>query len=186
MNASKSARTRRHAPGSAPGSALRFSVSDLVHRPGAMRRVERSGAVPGLTAAGVSVPADEPIDLDLRFEGVAEGIVVSGFVSGRWAAECRRCLEPVSGPFALEVHELFEPQPMESETYVLEGDEIDLEQLTRDVVVLNLPSAPLCSDECLGLCPTCGADRNADACDCPEAPADPRWSALDELRFQDR
>lgn len=167
----------------APLAALRIAVSDVARRPGLMRRVEQPAVVPGLAAAGVGVPEGEPVDLDLRLEGVPGGVVVSGFVSGRWTAECSRCLEPVSGPLAAEVHELFETEPVESETYPLEGEEIDLEPLVRDAVLPGLPAPPLCADECLGLCPTCGADRNREQCRCPEPAAGARWAELDKLRF---
>ena len=63
-------------------------------------------------------------------------------------------------------------------------DEIDLEPLARETVVLELPQAPLCREDCLGLCPDCGVDRNEGTCSC-EPPRDPRWSVLDELRTTD-
>jgi uncharacterized protein len=58
---------------------------------------------------------------------------------------------------------------------------LDLESLARDAVMLELPLAPLCSEDCLGLCPQCGANRNETSCTCVIA-GDPRWSALDALR----
>lgn len=170
----------------APSSELCFGVTHVAHRPGVMRRIERDVAVPGLDAGNVGVPEAEAVGLDLRLEGVAKGVVVEGFITGRWTADCSRCLEPVSGPFAVEVHELFEPEPVESETYLLEGEEIDLEPLVRDAVVLSLPSAPLCAEDCLGLCPVCGIDRNTGTCDCVQPAGDPRWAGLDQLRFDDR
>jgi uncharacterized protein len=48
-------------------------------------------------------------------------------------------------------------------------------------VLLDLPLAPLCSEECLGLCPRCGQNWNLSSCACPPE-GDPRWSALDALR----
>lgn len=182
---------RGESPDSSPSSAssdvladLRIDVTSVARQSGASRQVERHTIVPGLAteAAGVG---DDPVDLDLRLEGVAEGVVVSGSVSGAWHAQCSRCLEEIEGPFDLAVHELYESDPVESETYLLEDDEIDLMPLVRDAVVLTLPHAPLCSDDCRGLCPTCGIDRNHRECDCTEIRSDPRWDVLDELRFDD-
>jgi uncharacterized protein len=78
------------------------------------------------------------------------------------------------------VRELYTRGGDGDETYRLDGDEVDLEPLVHDAVLLELPQAPLCRPDCLGLCPTCGANRNLDPCTCA-APRDPRWAALDAL-----
>ena len=93
------------------------------------------------------------------------------------------------------LREVFEEDPIEDETYPLRHDEIDLEQPIRDLVVPELPPAPLCDENCLGLCPTCGANRNpVSPGDTPEPPApcecgsearDPRWDALRALVITD-
>jgi uncharacterized protein len=72
----------------------------------------------------------------------------------------------------------------DEETYPLLGDHLDLEPLARDAVLLALPLAPLCREDCAGLCPTCGAERAGGACGCDPAPVDPRWAALDVLRAE--
>ena len=70
----------------------------------------------------------------------------------------------------------------DEETYPLKGEMLDLQPLVRDALLLELPLAPLCSEDCQGLCPTCGADLNDGPCSCDHAPADPRWAALDLLK----
>ena len=62
------------------------------------------------------------------------------------------------------------------------GDIVDLEPLVREQFVLAVPFAPLCREDCLGLCPQCGADRNVAPCSC-EAPIDPRFAALQGLKL---
>ena len=62
---------------------------------------------------------------------------------------------------------------------------IDLEAPVREVLMLELPLAPLCAPDCLGICPTCGVDRNERSCECPPPAADPRWAALDALRGEE-
>ena len=63
------------------------------------------------------------------------------------------------------------------------GEEIDLELPVRDALLLDLPTAPLCREDCAGLCPACGADQNETSCDCDLSIPDPRWDALRELTF---
>ena len=68
------------------------------------------------------------------------------------------------------------------DVYPYTGDVIDLEPLVREQFVLAVPYAPLCKDDCLGLCPQCGVDRNLTACEC-EKPIDPRFAALQGLKL---
>jgi uncharacterized protein len=64
--------------------------------------------------------------------------------------------------------------------YPLSADWLDLEPLAHDACILELPLAPLCRNDCLGLCPECGVNRNNETCTCT-ARTDPRWAALDSL-----
>jgi uncharacterized protein len=82
------------------------------------------------------------------------------------------------------VHEFFEREPLDGETYPLDGDEIDLEPMVRDALAPTIPSVPLCDDACLGLCPACGADRNVATCACRQETTDPRWATLAEITFE--
>ena len=54
--------------------------------------------------------------------------------------------------------------------------------MVRELVLMELPPAPLCREDCAGICPTCGADRNQATCDCEQDLGDPRWAGLDALR----
>ena len=126
-----------------------------------------------------------PLVVDVMLEQVPDGIVVHGTVAGEYESECSRCLVPVRDTFSVPVRELFEKAPIDGETYQLEGDEVDLELPVRDAVLLDLPLAPLCRDDCAGLCPVCGADHNTTGCQCDLNPPDPRWDALSALTFDD-
>jgi uncharacterized protein len=65
---------------------------------------------------------------------------------------------------------------------VVEGEHLDTEPLIVEQVLLEVPMKPLCSADCRGLCPRCGADRNLDPDCCQEPAADERWEALGALR----
>lgn len=107
---------------------------------------------------------------------------------------CNRCLKPIVEPVKsdVELMILVEPGPeaggehalheqdlgvLYLEDELLETDPILIEQLQ-----LNIPMKPLCREDCQGLCPVCGADRNAGACSCEESSPDPRWAALAALK----
>ena len=107
---------------------------------------------------------------------------------------CNRCLKPIvehaqsdvelmilvePGPEAAGEHALHEQDLgiLYLQDELLETDPILIEQLQ-----LNIPMKPLCREDCQGLCPVCGVDRNAGACSCEESTADPRWAALAALK----
>lgn len=162
-------------------SPLRVPVTDRLRRVGGQRHVELHVPAGPLGAGAATVGSETPVDVDVVLERLAEGIVVRGTIEAPWTAECSRCLNPARGTVRVAVDDLFEREPVPGETYPLEPEAIDLEPLVRDAVVLELPSAPLCRDDCAGLCPACGADRNEVDCDCTFDDADPRWAALRSL-----
>jgi uncharacterized protein len=162
-------------------SPLRVPVTDLLRRVGAHRSVQVHAPAGTLGAGAATVAEDAPVDVDVVLERIPEGIVVRGTIEAPWTAECSRCLKPAQGTIRVAVDELFEPEPVPGETYPLEPEAIDLEPLVRDAIVLELPTAPLCRDDCAGLCPSCGADHNEVDCDCTFDDIDPRWAALRSL-----
>jgi uncharacterized protein len=68
------------------------------------------------------------------------------------------------------------------DTFAFDGEKIDLEPVFREQFVLAVPFAPLCREDCKGLCPQCGIDRNSGTCSC-EKPIDPRLAALKGLKL---
>src|SRR5215212_228399 len=160
------------------------NVADLVNRPGARRRERVEGRLPGpVIVVDSTLRSEIPVVVDVLLEWVSDGLLATGTVEGAWEGPCRRCLKPVEGMLKAEVQELVEANHREGETYRLGHDFVDLEPLAREALVLDLPLAPLCREDCRGLCPTCGADLNLGDCDCPPADVDPRWAALDVLRL---
>jgi uncharacterized protein len=164
---------------------LRMNVSDLLRHPGSARDVHLEVPIAGFENRSARLDEHVPLVLDLHLVGLSQGVVASGRVRGRWSADCSRCLNPIQRDFDLRLREVFEDDPVEEETYPLVDEHIDLEQPLRDLVVPDLPIVPLCDPECLGLCPSCGADRNEGPCGCETARADPRWEALRNLDLFD-
>ena len=162
---------------------LAVNVADLLRRPGARRHEDLQARVEGVSVVGTWVEADDGVHVEANLESVSEGILVSGTVSAPWHGECRRCLAPLSGAASVEVRELYERHAREGETYPLRHEQVDLEPLAREALLLELPLAPLCRADCLGICPTCGADLNEGPCGCAPTARDPRWAALDDLRL---
>jgi uncharacterized protein len=177
----------------APADPFVVHVARMRRSPGLAVHEVRRGTVElagPLDIAGIDpgrsvVPIDAEAEADVMLTPYNGGIDVVGTVSAPWVGVCRRCTTPVSGQLVLAVRERYADATVvevaEDELYPIADDTIDLGPLVRDAIVLDLPMAPLCTEDCAGLCPQCGADRNEGPCGCV-APKDPRWANLDVLR----
>ncbi|MEV4892261.1 YceD family protein [Nonomuraea sp. NPDC055795] len=167
-----------------PRSPWVISTHDLGKRPGSM--LERRLSLPAPADLGVDmigVPKDAEVELDLRFEAVMEGVLVSGTARAPLAGECARCLDPISSGIEVALQELFfySDEDASEEDSLLDGELLDLEPTFRDAAVLALPLSPMCGDDCQGLCVECGA-RLADAGpDHRHEKIDARWASLQGL-----
>ena len=144
-------------------------------------------------------PVDERVSLNgpatvsgkVRLAG--NEVFVNGHVEARAKVECDRCLQPVETPvdadFALEyitgseyessgVAELTEAEMSVS---VFDGQGIDVDEIVKEQVLLAVPTRMLCSDDCKGICPECGTNKNTGDCNCTTNDTDPRWAALKDL-----
>jgi len=128
---------------------------------------------------------------------------VNGRLASPLEVECGRCLERYPFPVDARLDLFFlkhrPQQPEEQEEDVrlddrdvvvgyYEGDVLDLGDVVREQLVLSLPLKRLCREDCRGLCPVCGSNRNRQACSCsvPEEPVDPRLEGLRRLLDPDR
>jgi uncharacterized protein len=164
----------------------------LGRRPGSMR--EQTLTVPAPADLGVEmvgVPEGADVELDIRFEAVMEGVLITGTVRAPLTGECGRCLEPIISTFEGDFQELFVYPDTRSggeageDERLLEDDLIDFEPVLRDAVVLTLPLSPLCRDDCPGLCAECGARLADVGPDHRHDAVDPRWAALQALSEQE-
>ena len=118
---------------------------------------------------------------------------IQGKFSVEMESECDRCLgrarfhlepnfdlfyRPVS---AIERDEEVEIDEGEAEIGFYRGGGMELEDILREQILLLLPMQRVCKDDCRGICPVCGLNRNESGCDCTVTPADDRWGALRNL-----
>ncbi len=119
-------------------------------------------------------------------------IRVRGHLSVRMEADCDRCLETAGFPVETDFDLVYRPMSRtladevilaedESEVGFYQGGGLELMDLLREQVVLALPMQRVCCEDCKGICPVCGQNRNLAACDCHPHPADDRWAVLREL-----
>jgi uncharacterized protein len=136
-------------------------------------------------------------ELDLYAEG--NHVFATGSFKGDLTVACSRCVEPVKLVIDEKLLVTFMPtaeMPVDDpdaeegaevpagdlDLFPYEGELIDLEPLFREQFVLAVPYAPLCKEDCKGLCPQCGTDLNTGTCAC-EKPIDPRLAGLKGLKL---
>lgn len=162
---------------------LNINIASIRGNTGATQDLHVSAQLEDLVTSAASVSAQDSIN----FDGVAQAsegkvIVVRGHMRAPWSGQCRRCLMAAKGSLDVDVKEIFEASPTEGETYAISGDYIDLQSMLRETIMVNLPLAPLCNQDCAGLCSICGANKNENDCNCSRNEIDPRWSGLDALK----
>ena len=157
--------------------------------------------VPGERLGRSELLALSPVRFSGRLRRAEPGFVLDGRLEFDGTVACARCLKPVpfrrsgavSWVFA-PAHERHQPAPGSEEELELSSKDLDIvfyddftvpfDPLIEEQVLLEIPMRALCREDCLGLCPMCGTDRNITPCDCAP-PTDDRWSALKALKPKD-
>jgi uncharacterized protein len=172
-------------------SPLVLDVRELGRRAGAMMRFDRQAPAPAeLANPMIGIPVGSDLALDLMAESVVEGVLVSGDITVTAQGSCSRCLEPLAISLEVDIQELFRYADQDDEIDeddeipTFEQDSIDLEPTLRDAVVLALPLAPVCGEDCLGLCSQCGLELKNDP-NHQHDQTDPRWAALGKMFTDD-
>jgi uncharacterized protein len=163
---------------------LKFKINDIGPKGVDCARRLGAGELRNLLGpGGIELMGDDPAaEVVLHLDRTGENVLVRGGITGVISVACSRCL----GPAAVRVEEpdlavTFLPQSLAGEeseeereltvedldTFAHDGLEIDLEPLVREAFVLAVPIAPLCAEQCQGLCGECGADLNRESCQCP-------------------
>src|SRR5580658_5089756 len=191
-----------------PRGALVFDLRALGRQAGSARTQQLTAPAPAdMRLELVSVPEGADVELDLRFEAVTEGVLVTGTATAPVTGECARCLAPLTDTVTASFRELYlyaDQRPRGSrdkadrrdrrdryewqddsseqddeELCHLDGDLLDLEPVLRDAVVLALPMSPLCQEDCPGLCVECGTPlADAGPDHRHDNAPDPRWAGL--------
>jgi len=111
------------------------------------------------------------IDITLTKDGESS-VIVEGSIDGKILINCGRCIEEYSHPVKSVFATIFKDKneitddDKESDINEFSNHSLDLYEYIRDTLILEMPVKPLCTEECKGLCPECGKNRNKEKCDC--------------------
>lgn len=170
------------------------NVAELKREEGAHQQVDLQVALEPIELGGSQVRFDQPFTGEAEIWNLGDRLLVRGELEGEAHLVCSRCLTEYQSPLDVEFEEEFVEgtdlaavlKDDEAETgrqvNLYQGDQINLTETLRDNVLVELPMKPLCSPDCKGLCPTCGANLNHGPCSCTEdVTVDPRFAKLQEL-----
>jgi uncharacterized protein len=138
------------------------------------------------------VPTPSPVRGTLQVSKNNREIIAAGKVTAELDLQCSRCLRDFKKTLDIPVDVVYHPiEDIDEERHELKddemdmgfyrGEEIDLQELVREQVLLNMQMKPLCAETCKGICPNCGADLNAGPCGCDTRKIDPRLEVLKKL-----
>jgi uncharacterized protein len=166
---------------------VQFNVATLLQEPvGSTREMELEGEV--------AVPEQDYKSHArgrVRLMRTQRGILLRAQLEVEPTLDCARCLDPFVLPLKLTIDEEFVPlhDPMSGEAVEADPEDfridaknhLDLSEAVRQYEQAALPIQPICRDDCAGLCPVCGQNRNVRPCDCIQPEAEPAWSNLSSL-----
>lgn len=122
------------------------------------------------------------------FDGTA--FLVEGTVKTAFHSVCGRCAESFVEPFSCGFSERFVRDAVRSEddeeSYSYVGDRLKLDDAVMDNLFLSIPLISVCREDCKGLCPVCGVNRNKETCTCDTAVARRPFAELEALRNENK
>ncbi|MBI4276934.1 MAG: DUF177 domain-containing protein [Armatimonadetes bacterium] len=171
---------------------MKVVVDELLPASGTARTLPFDERVESQTE-DVAFPA--PVTGQVTLTHLGETLDLRGTVTTTVTLVCGKCLRPFEHSLAASITEQFWMAPPErpvgqevaltEEDFVFplgEGKTLDLTEVVRQHLLLELPMVPQCSEDCRGLCPRCGANLNTGPCGCAGREIDPRLAALQRLR----
>lgn len=157
--------------------SLVVDVTDLVGYPGKVREVTGSRNVSLRVGESTIVG---PMYIEGKFVGTTDGVQADYIASAEGNLQCVRCLTEWEEGLQISGSQHFSMVPDE-DGYAIEGTSIDIFAPAKDELALGIPSAPLCKENCRGLCPNCGSDLNSGLCDGHGEDSDSPFAVLKDL-----
>ncbi|MDU6296939.1 DUF177 domain-containing protein [Clostridium celatum] len=160
-----------------------INFSDLLSKRNRKKQISLSFKLEPLEFEGEEIRAIE----DVKVEGVATSnedvIVVNASIKTKLQLTCSRCLDTFIYPIDIDIEERFtnDIDLQQDGTMFVEGDSLDITEIIENCIISTLPIKRLCKDDCKGLCPECGVNKNVENCSCLDYDVDIRLAKLREL-----
>ncbi|MDT8901234.1 YceD family protein [Anaeroselena agilis] len=163
---------------------MKINIAQLRQAIGASQSFSFHGTVEELTGEAGELWLRGRLEVTGEAVNTGRLLAISGEIKGESALNCDRCLTDFTREVAVTFSETFREEgsaATDPDALVYHGDEIDITEIVREALIVAEPLKALCDEECRGLCPVCGANRNENPCNCVTASIDPRLAALEKL-----
>lgn len=162
---------------------MKVNVAQLRRTEGSSEEYQFSENFPSLQLGNEEYIFRTPLDVFIHAVNLRKSLAVKGRVNSEISVNCSRCLKEF--PYHLDFEFEDEWMPIEfaaideeENAFIFEKDEFSITERVMEHILLHLPMKFMCSEECKGLCPKCGADRNINVCVCSNEIIDPRLEIL--------
>lgn len=160
-------------------------LSSVLNNDGAILTINGNVDV-GAVTDGLGVSFENGVSVSGQIVCRSDVLELTAHVEGNFKTNCARCLKELAIPLSFDFSEILTQDSEEIDdkdsVILFSGTTIDLSEIVSSNVLLNLSYKYLCSDDCRGICPKCGADLNNGACGCVNDEIDPRWEKLKNFK----
>ena len=161
---------------------MRLNLREIIHVPGASVPFDFTLDLTQEEFYGEQ-PITQPVHVTGRVKNIADVLVPEGQAKSVLDYTCDRCMGGFSREKTVKLSYMLAEEmegEEDGEIVLLDDGEIDIGDLAYTAFILDMDTKHLCSEDCKGLCPGCGANLNQEPCRCKKQ-VDPRWAALEQL-----
>lgn len=169
---------------------MEIDISQVRREIGSVVSFNLTEKIPGFLFGSDNLSFNTPLHFQIEVHNTGKLLLVQGTIRTDLTATCGRCLEEFIYPLVITYEDEWILREYASEdqketAFIFDQDVIEIGDRILEQVVMALPMKFICSAECLGLCPTCGVNRNLAKCECQDKVLDPRLAGLSKWRSED-
>lgn len=162
---------------------MKIFIAELLKNQGSRLEIDMSKPIDNIDLNGDEIKFKEPVKISGTIENENDILQFKGNIELDIELKCHKCAETFETKLDINVVENFsEDSEKAEEYYSIVRNEIDFTDMINDAILTNLPMKHICSEDCKGLCPVCGGNRNIKDCDCKLQDYDPRFEKLLEFK----
>ncbi len=150
------------------GGSMRLVTKELLRNEGTPKEFSFFEKITGCDTGPEGFVFDKPVEFTGSIVNIRGILKLEGHVKTEYNGKCSRCLRNLDCHIESEVDERLADAFMndDPDAFTYNKDYVDFDNIVRSNILLNLPMRQLCSEDCKGLCPLCGADLNTEECCC--------------------